>query len=146
MREKYGGLDQVHTANGACMNISNIGHATLHTPNRSLHLKDILHVPKAHKSRASVHRITSDNNVFLAFHPNFFLIKGRSTKTISHQGRCEGGLYPLGLKQGSTSRSKHVFGVNKPLLTVYFGTANMFITLWFGFVYGTNPPLGTLII
>jgi hypothetical protein len=33
-----------------------------------------------------------------------------------------------------------------PLLTVYFGTPNMFITLWFGFHYGTNPPLGTLII
>jgi hypothetical protein len=32
------------------------------------------------------------------------------------------------------------------LLTVYFGTPNMFITLWFGFVYGTNPSLGTLII
>jgi hypothetical protein len=32
------------------------------------------------------------------------------------------------------------------LLTVYFGTPNMFITLWFGFVYGTNRPLGTLII
>jgi hypothetical protein len=33
-----------------------------------------------------------------------------------------------------------------PLLTVYFGTPNMFVTLWFGFVYGTNLPLGTLII
>jgi hypothetical protein len=33
-----------------------------------------------------------------------------------------------------------------PLLMVYFGTPNMFITLWFGFDYGTNPPLGTLII
>jgi hypothetical protein len=33
-----------------------------------------------------------------------------------------------------------------PLLTVYFGTPSMFITLWFGFDYGTNPPLGTLII
>jgi hypothetical protein len=32
------------------------------------------------------------------------------------------------------------------LLTVYFGTPNMFITLWFGFDYGTNLPLGTLII
>jgi hypothetical protein len=30
-------------------------------------------------------------------------------------------------------------------LTVYFGTPNMFITLLFGFDYGTNPPLGTLI-
>jgi hypothetical protein len=32
------------------------------------------------------------------------------------------------------------------LLTVYFGTPSMFITLWFGLNYGTNPPLGTLII
>jgi hypothetical protein len=32
------------------------------------------------------------------------------------------------------------------MLTVYFGTQNMFITLWFGFFYGTIPPLGTLII
>jgi hypothetical protein len=32
------------------------------------------------------------------------------------------------------------------MLTMYFGTPNMFIILWFGFVYGTNPPLGTLIM
>jgi hypothetical protein len=32
------------------------------------------------------------------------------------------------------------------MLTVYFGTPIMLITLWFGFVYGTNPPLGRLII
>jgi hypothetical protein len=36
--------------------------------------------------------------------------------------------------------------LERALLTVYFGTPNMFITLWFGFDYGTNPPLGTLII
>jgi IS30 family transposase len=32
------------------------------------------------------------------------------------------------------------------LLTVYFGAPSMFITLWFGLDYRTNPPLGTLII
>jgi hypothetical protein len=32
------------------------------------------------------------------------------------------------------------------VLTVYFGTPSMFITLWFGIDYGTNPPLGTLIM
>jgi hypothetical protein len=32
------------------------------------------------------------------------------------------------------------------MLAVYFGTPNMLITLWFGFDYGTNPPLGTLIM
>jgi hypothetical protein len=32
------------------------------------------------------------------------------------------------------------------MLTVYFGTPSMFITLCFGFDYGTNPLLCTLII
>jgi hypothetical protein len=32
------------------------------------------------------------------------------------------------------------------MLTVYFGRPNKFITLLFGFDYGTNPPIGTLII
>jgi hypothetical protein len=39
-----------------------------------------------------------------------------------------------------------VFSLVMHLLMVYFGTPSMFITLWFGFDYGTNPPLGTLII
>jgi hypothetical protein len=39
-----------------------------------------------------------------------------------------------------------IFHIIVALLTVYFGTPNMFIILWFGFVYGTNPPLGTVII
>jgi hypothetical protein len=30
------------------------------------------------------------------------------------------------------------------MLTVYFGAPNMFITLMCGFVYETNPSLGTL--
>jgi hypothetical protein len=34
----------------------------------------------------------------------------------------------------------------KKVLKVYFGAPSMFITLWFGFDYGTNLPLGTLII
>ena len=32
------------------------------------------------------------------------------------------------------------------MLTVNFGAPNMFITLWFELHYGTNPPLGTLMI
>jgi hypothetical protein len=41
---------------------------------------------------------------------------------------------------------KTKMGFNGLLLTVYFGAPSLFITLWFGFDYGTNPPLGTLII
>jgi hypothetical protein len=42
--------------------------------------------------------------------------------------------------------SSNQHGTLRVLLTVYFGAPSMFITLWFGFDYGTNPPLGTLII
>jgi hypothetical protein len=96
------------------MSISNIGHTTLHTPTRDLHLNNTLHVPSAKKSLASVHRIASDNNAFLEFHPNFFLIKDRATKTTLHQGRCSGGLYPLELGREGVDRSKQALGVNKP--------------------------------
>jgi hypothetical protein len=61
-----------------------------------------------------------------------------------------------GSKMGSTGatygpgssppRAAVAHDVLDPLLTVYFGAPSMFITLWFGFDYGTNPPLGTLII
>jgi hypothetical protein len=39
-----------------------------------------------------------------------------------------------------------LFSKLKSVLTVYFGAPSMFITLWIGFDYGTNPPLGILII
>jgi hypothetical protein len=32
------------------------------------------------------------------------------------------------------------------MMTMYFGTPNMFITLWFELEHETNPPLGTLMI
>jgi hypothetical protein len=63
---------------------------------------------------------------------------------VSRPSGVDGLLRPQPYSSGSLSIWV-VFGC-EPLLTVYFGTPNMFITLWFGFVYGTNPPLGTLII
>jgi len=42
---KYNGGDQIHTANGAGLNISHIGHTTVCTPNCDIHLKNVLYVP-----------------------------------------------------------------------------------------------------
>jgi hypothetical protein len=112
--EKYGGRDQVHTASGSGMLISNIGHTMLHSPFRNIHLKNILHVPTTQKSLASVYRLAKDNNALLEFHSNFFLIKDKVTKKNLHRGRCEDGLYPLDLKPTGASMHKHVLGVNKP--------------------------------
>jgi hypothetical protein len=42
----------------------------------------------------------------------------------------------------SVTRAQHI----APVLSCCRCTPSMFITLWFGFDYWTNPPLGTLII
>jgi histone deacetylase 1/2 len=114
VRDKYRGHDQVHTAGGSGMPISSIGHSTFHTHNKNLKLPNILHVPSASKNLISVHRLASDNNILFEFHPNFFLIEDRITKKILHQGRCEGGLYPLVSSSSRGRPHKQVFGVNKP--------------------------------
>jgi hypothetical protein len=95
MKEKYGGHEQVHAANGAGMRISHIGHTSFHTPLRKIHLNKVLFVPKAHKNLVSVHRFTKDNSVYLQYHPYRFFVKDQVTKKTLLEGRCEGGLYPL---------------------------------------------------
>jgi hypothetical protein len=53
---------------------------------------------------------------------------------------------PQQAEEVGPSKLTHALVWTQPMLTVYFGAPSMFITLWFGFDYGTNPPLGTLII
>jgi histone deacetylase 1/2 len=77
--EKYKGQDRVHTADGNGMVISHVGHSMLHTPHSTLHLNNILHIPTASKNLLSVHKLTLDNDVYIEFHPWFFLIKDRET-------------------------------------------------------------------
>jgi hypothetical protein len=77
VRDRYNGSDQVHTANGTGMQISNVGHTIVHTPTNSLFLNKILHVPNATKSLASVHKLAKDNNAYLEFHPDFFCYQGQ---------------------------------------------------------------------
>jgi hypothetical protein len=114
VRDKYKGSDQVHTASGSGMKISNIGHAILHTPSKNLQLQNILHVPSANKSLVSVHRLTSDNNTFIEFHPHYFLIKDQVTKRTLHHGKCEGVLYPLRPQESGAQRHKQACRVSRP--------------------------------
>jgi histone deacetylase 1/2 len=95
MREKYHGNDQIHTASGLGMEIKHVGHITVPTQSRSLHLNNILHVPKAAKNLVFVHRLTKDNSAFIEFHPDFFLIKDQATRNTILKGPCRRGLYPL---------------------------------------------------
>jgi hypothetical protein len=109
IRNKYAGNDQIHTASGSSMKISHIGHSKIHTPCHQLELNNILHVPQASKNLVSVHRLASDNNVFLEFHHHFFCIKDLDSRNILLKGPCQEGLYPL----PAIALKKLAFGVNK---------------------------------
>jgi hypothetical protein len=66
----------VHTADGNGMIINHISRSILHTPNSSLHLKNILHVPSASKNLLFVHKLTLDNHVFTRVSSIFLFDKG----------------------------------------------------------------------
>jgi histone deacetylase 1/2 len=117
VRDKYTGNDNVHAANGAGMEIDHVGHSILRSQSSQIHLNNILHVPKAHKSLVSVNRLTHDNNAYLEFHPTHFFIKDQGTKRTLLRGRSEGGLYPLPSFSSShkkSSSNKQAFGAVKP--------------------------------
>jgi serine protease inhibitor len=95
VREKYRGQEQVHDANGAGTKISHIGQSLICTPHKNLKVKNISHAPSTSKNLLSVHHLTLDNNIFIKFHPWFFLIKDQVTKRVLFRGRCRRGLYHL---------------------------------------------------
>jgi hypothetical protein len=113
IKDSYHGGDQIYTASGSGMHIKHVGHSSIHTPYHDLKLNNILHVPQLSKSLASVHRITSDNNVFFELHPDVFFIKDRESKRTLLQGRSKGGLYPLPCDTSSMMHIKQVFSSNK---------------------------------
>jgi histone deacetylase 1/2 len=73
IRERYNGGEQIHTTNGSGMDITHIGRVICHTLERKLFLNNVLHVPSATKNHVSVHKLASDNNAYLEFHPIVFL-------------------------------------------------------------------------
>ena len=93
------------------MHISHIGHSILRTPHNSFHLNNVLHVPTTSKNLLSVHRIVSDNHVFIEFHRDFFCVKDKATKKIVLQGRSRGGIYPVPFHRASSSSTRHAASV-----------------------------------
>jgi hypothetical protein len=81
VRNKYQGGDQIHTASGAGMDISHIGHAIVNTPHHPIQLKNILYALRIKKNLISIHRLTVDNSIFIELHPFFFLIKDQKTRS-----------------------------------------------------------------
>ena len=92
------------------MKISHVGRGLFHTHDRNLILDKVLHVPRANKNLASVHRLAADIHVYLEFYPDHFFIKDRATEKVRHQGRCHGGRYPLA---SSSTSNKAVHSIVK---------------------------------
>lgn len=76
------------------MHIGHVGKTSFHTPTHDYVFNNILHVPSSQKNLISIHQFTSDNEVFLEFHPSF-CVKDMATKNPLFHSRCRDGLYPL---------------------------------------------------
>jgi hypothetical protein len=77
------------------MPIHHIGQSTIHSHDRDLILRNILHVPSASKNHVSIHKFTPDNNAFFEIHPWYCFLKDQDTRKLLLQGKCRNGLYPL---------------------------------------------------
>lgn len=104
--DRYNNNDQIHKTGGVGMNFSHIGHSTIHTSSCHLNLNNVLHVPQAIKNLVSIHRLAKDNNVFLEFHPNFFLVKDQDMRSMLLRGPCKQGLYSLPPTPSSSASKK----------------------------------------
>jgi len=95
INSEYDGTDEVVIGDGSGLPVSHIGSLSLKTFNHVFHLRDTLCVPTIHKNLIYVHHFTKHNNVYIKFHPIYFLVKDRITGALLLKGDCEDGVYPF---------------------------------------------------
>jgi hypothetical protein len=71
----YNGTDKLCVGDGKGLNISNIRSGSLFTTSTHLHLHNILHVLEILKPLLSISQLLTDNNVYVEFNLNSYLIK-----------------------------------------------------------------------
>ena len=91
----YLGNDHLHVSDGKGLDISHIGHTTLHSPKRIFTLSNVLHVPYITKSLLSVQKLYRDNHVYFEFYASMFYVKDLITKEFLLSGQSIDGLYVL---------------------------------------------------
>lgn len=95
--EPYYGEDFLHVGNGKGLPILHIGTTHIHSPNRTLSLTNILHVPQIKQHLISVQQFCHDNNVFFEFHDTFYAMKDVTSGTTLLTGPSKHGLYSINL-------------------------------------------------
>ena len=99
----YTGPDQLYVGNGQGLHISSTGSSKFHINSAHFKLNDILHVLLITKNLLSIHKFTSDNNVYVEFHPNFCMVKDIQTHQLLMRGEHKDGLYLLHFLQNRSS-------------------------------------------
>lgn len=92
---EYTGNDGLLVGDGKSLPISHVGKSSLHTPYKTLQLKNILHVPSISKPLLSVQKLCRDNNCYFEFHPSSCVVKDQVTNETLLTGLTERGLYRL---------------------------------------------------
>jgi hypothetical protein len=59
------------------MEISHIGHTTVYTPSKNIHLNNVLYIPEVTKNLVYIHRLAEDNSFFFKLHPISFVSRTR---------------------------------------------------------------------
>ena len=89
----YNGGEEVQIGNGMGLEIANTGSTLLPSNTRSLHLKNVLHVPTIARNLLSVNKLCTDNNVSVEFYPTMFQVKDLNSGAQVIKGRTEDGGY-----------------------------------------------------
>jgi histone deacetylase 1/2 len=103
MRDDYTANDQIHTTSGAGTEIHNIGQSIVHTPDRTIHLNNVLYAPSANKNLISVHRLHLTITLSWSFILISFLSRIKTRKEFFYEADVEGVFIPYSLPSRSKS-------------------------------------------
>jgi hypothetical protein len=95
IHSEYDGTDEVVISDGSGLKVTHVGSMSLSSFSKSFLLHNTLYIPNIHKNLVSVHNFTRSNNVYIEFHPFYFLVKDRNTGTTILRDDCQDGVYPL---------------------------------------------------
>lgn len=110
VHSEYNGTYEVQLADGSGLHISQVGSSTISHPSRNLLLSNVC-VPSAQRNLLYVHEFTKANNVSIGFHPWKFVVKDQESGEKLLQGKCDQGIYQVGLPVRASSRPVAHIGV-----------------------------------
>lgn len=94
-KDSYIGTEQVVVGNGSSMVISHVENSTIPSKYGVLTLNNVLCIPQIAKNLDSVSQLAKDNNVYMEFHSNFYVVKDKFTGVELLKGVSKDGLYQV---------------------------------------------------